>query len=79
MRRFPVARRPLVSHPERMSDTALVVLILVPLLLAFAYGVWVGLGYPGIYDKYEKTGRTPRKTPFQMMVDWLVERWDRRG
>lgn len=62
-----------------MSDTLLLVLILVPLALAFGYGVWVGLGYPGVYDKYEKTGRTPRKTPFQMMVDWLVERWDRRG
>lgn len=57
-----------------MSPTILLVLLAVPLLLAFAYGIWVGLGYPGLYDKYEKTGRAPRKTPWQMLVDWVVEK-----
>ena len=57
-----------------MSPTILLVLLAVPLLLAFAYGIWVGLGYPGLYDKYEKPGRAPRKTPWQMLVDWVVEK-----
>lgn len=59
-----------------MSPTTILVLLAVPLVLAFAYGIWVGLGYPGLYDRYEKTGRTPRKTPWEMLVDWLVERLD---
>lgn len=59
-----------------MSPTILLVLLVVPLVLAFAYGIWVGLGYPGLYDRYEKTGRAPRKTPWQMLVDWVVEKLD---
>lgn len=59
-----------------MSPTTILVLLVVPLLLAFGYGIWVGLGYPGLYDRYEKTGRAPRKTPWQMLVDWLVDRLD---
>ena len=59
-----------------MSPTTLLVLLVVPLVLAFAYGIWVGLGYPGLYDRYEETGRTPRKTPWQMLVDWVVEKLD---
>lgn len=57
-----------------MSPTIILVLLVVPLFLAFGYGIWVGLGYPGLYDRGEKTGRAPRKTPWQMLVDWLVER-----
>lgn len=59
-----------------MSPTTLLILLAAPLVLAFAYGIWVGLGYPGLYDRYEKTGRTPRKTPWEMLVDWLVDRLD---
>lgn len=59
-----------------MSPTVLLVLLVTPLVLAFGYGIWVGLGYPGLYDRYEKTGRTPRKTPWEMLVDWVVERLD---
>lgn len=59
-----------------MSPTTILVLLSAPLVLAFAYGIWVGLGYPGLYDRYEKTGRTPRKTPWEMLVDWLVDRLD---
>lgn len=59
-----------------MSPTTLLVLLVVPLVLAFAYGIWVGLGYPGLYDRYERTGRAPRKTPWQMLVDWLVDKLD---
>lgn len=59
-----------------MSPTILLVVLLLPLVLAFAYGIWIGLGYPGLYDRYEKTGRAPRKTPWEMLVDWLLERLD---
>lgn len=43
-----------------MSDAALLLVLLVPLGLAFAFGIWAGLGYPGRYDRYERTGRAPR-------------------
>jgi len=61
-----------------MSDTVLLLLIVVPMFLALGFGVWVGLGYPGLYDRYEKTGHTSRKTPFEMLVDWFVGKLDRR-
>lgn len=59
-----------------MSDTLLLVLLVVPMILAFGFGVWAGLGYPGLYGKYETTGKAPRKTPFQMLVDWIVGKVD---
>lgn len=59
-----------------MSPTLILVLLATPLVLAFGYGIWVGLGYPGLYDRHEKTGRTPRKTPWEMLVDWVVDRLD---
>jgi hypothetical protein len=40
-------------------------------VLAFALGIWIGLGYPGLYEKYESTGKAPRMSPFEMMVDWI--------
>lgn len=55
-----------------MSDTTLLVLLALPLVAALGLGVWIGLGYPGLYDRHERTGRAPRKTPFEMLVDWLV-------
>lgn len=57
-----------------MSPTVILVLLVVPLVVAFGYGIWVGLGYPGLYDRHEPTGRTPRRTPWQMLVDWLLEK-----
>jgi hypothetical protein len=51
-----------------MSDQTLLLLILVTGILAFAFGIWAGLGYPGLYDKYERTGRAPRESPLR----WLV-------
>lgn len=54
-----------------MSDFTLLVLILVAGFLAFALGIWIGLGYPGLYEKYESTGKVPRMSPFEMLVDWL--------
>ncbi len=59
-----------------MIGTTTIVLLVLPLVAALAFGVWIGLGYPGLYDRYERTGRAPRKTPFQMLVDWVVGLFD---
>lgn len=60
-----------------MNQTVLLVLVLLGAVLAFALGIWIGLGYPGLYEKYEATGRAPRKPPFEMLVDWIYERLGR--
>lgn len=59
-----------------MSDELLLVILVGLMVLSLAFGVWVGLGYPGLYDRYEKTGRAPRRTPFEMMMDWLLRKFD---
>jgi len=59
-----------------MSDEALLILLLVPMVLALAFGVWVGLGYPGLYGRFEASGRTPARSPWEMLVDWIVDRLD---
>ncbi len=60
-----------------MSDLTLLILIIVGGVLAFALGIWIGLGYPGLYEKYESTGKVPRMTPFEMLVDWIYEKFRR--
>lgn len=60
-----------------MNDLTLLILLLVGALLAFGVGIWIGLGYPGLYEKYEATGRAPRQSPFQMLVDWVYGRFSR--
>jgi len=64
-----------------MSPELQVFLIIFGMVLALALGIWVGLGYPGLYDKYEATGslNRRRRTPFEAITDWIVERIDRRG
>lgn len=53
-----------------MSDTALLLVLLVPMGLAFVFGIWAGLGYPGLYDRYERTGRAPRRhRPWWWVLD----------
>ncbi|WP_420441756.1 hypothetical protein [Candidatus Palauibacter sp.] len=37
-------------------------------VLALAFGIWVGLGSPGLYDKHAPTGRAPRDSPWR----WLL-------
>jgi hypothetical protein len=54
-----------------VSDLTLLILIVGGAVLAFAIGIWIGLGYPGLYDKYESTGKAPRMSPFEMLVDWI--------
>jgi len=58
-----------------MSYGTILTLLTVPMVLALVFGLWAGLGYPGLYDRYESTGRTPRRTPLEMLVDWIVERF----
>lgn len=61
-----------------MSDRTLLWLLLLGMVLALGYGIWAGLGYPGLYEKYESTGtKAPRRTPFELLMDWIVERLDR--
>ncbi|MDT8436312.1 MAG: hypothetical protein RRA92_06105 [Gemmatimonadota bacterium] len=60
-----------------MNDTVLLVLLLLLAGIAFGVGIWIGFGYPGLYEKYESTGRAPRKTPFEMLVDWIYGRFRR--
>lgn len=64
-----------------MSPEFQVFLIIFGMVLALAVGIWVGLGYPGLYGKYEATGslNRRRRTLFEMLLDWIVVRMDRRG
>ena len=37
-------------------------------LLALVFGVWIGLGSPGLHGRYEQTGKAPRQSPWR----WLL-------
>lgn len=51
-----------------MSDGTLLLILAIPAGIAFAFGIWAGLGYPGLYDKYDRTGKAPRESPLR----WLM-------
>lgn len=51
-----------------MSDGTLLLILSIPAGIAFAFGIWAGLGYPGLYDKYDRTGKAPRESPLR----WLM-------
>lgn len=60
-----------------MSEDLLVGLILASMALAFVLGIWIGLGYPGLYDRHEGTSsRVPRKSPYRVLLDRAGE-WTR--
>ncbi|MFQ5689158.1 MAG: hypothetical protein ACE5HQ_02650 [Gemmatimonadota bacterium] len=61
-----------------MSDRSLLIILAIPLVLAFAFGWWAGLGFPGLYGKHEFTGKASRRSPFQRLVDRVVTWWDHR-
>lgn len=61
-----------------MSDRTLLLLLLAGMAVAFGFGIWAGLGYPGLYDRYEPGGKVDRRTPFEQLVDWLMGKLDRR-
>lgn len=55
-----------------MSDSALLLLLVLLAGLAFGLGVWIGLGYPGLHDRYEDTGaRAQRVAPFRQLLNAL--------
>ncbi len=55
-----------------MSDSIFLTLLVVAGVLALGLGVWIGLGYPGLYDRYENTGaRAPRVSPFRRLLGGL--------
>ncbi len=54
-----------------MNDLTLLILLLTGAGIAFGVGIWVGLGYPGLFEKYESTGRAPRQSPFELVIDWV--------
>ncbi len=57
-----------------MSDGLFLLVLAVPLALAFAFGIWAGLGYPGRFGKYERTGRAPRVSPFRQLMGTRMDR-----
>ena len=61
-----------------MSDTTLLVILVIPMVLALAFGVWAGLGYPGKHDRYAKTGKAPREVPINQLLT-RVRRSTERG
>ena len=54
-----------------MSDRTLLILMAIPAIIAFAFGIWAGLGYPGMYDRFASTGRAPREAPYKRLLRWL--------
>jgi hypothetical protein len=57
-----------------MSYTLILAALVVPMLAALGFGIWAGLGYPGLYERFESGGAARRRTPFEMLVDWVVDR-----
>lgn len=57
-----------------MSYTLILAALVVPMLVALGFGIWAGLGYPGLYERFESGGAARRRTPFEMLVDWVVDR-----
>ncbi|MEN8145118.1 MAG: hypothetical protein ABFS14_09225 [Gemmatimonadota bacterium] len=57
-----------------MTDQIFLAVLIILGVLALGFGLWAGLGYPGYYDKYEKTGRAPRGSPWQIVIDWIFDR-----
>lgn len=52
-----------------MTDRTFLTLLIVAGILALAVGVWIGLGYPGLYDRYDDTGaRAPRQAPIRTLL-----------
>ena len=60
-----------------MSDATLLVILLIPMVLALAFGVWAGLGYPGMHGRYESTGKPPRELPVTRLLARVGRRTDR--
>ena len=59
---------PFGARQPQMSDRALLILLAIPAIIAFAFGIWAGLGYPGLYNRYESRGRAPREAPYKQLL-----------
>lgn len=59
-----------------MSDLALLILLVIPLVLALVLGIWVGLGYPGLYGRFESVDGPRARSPWERLVDWIVGKLD---
>ena len=63
-------RRPNRTGNGCMSDRTFLILLILASVLALAVGIWIGLGYPGLYGRYEDTGaRAPRRAPIRILLD----------
>lgn len=60
-----------------MNDSTLLILLAIGAVLALVVGIWVGLGYPGLLGKYEATGKAPRQSPFEMLIDWVYGKFSK--
>jgi len=49
------------------------------MVLALAFGVWAGLGYPGKHDRYAATGKAPREVPVNQLLTRVRRRTERDG
>ena len=55
---------------EIMSDRTFLIFLFLASALALAVGVWIGLGYPGRYERHEDTGaKAPRRAPVRILLD----------
>ena len=62
-----------------MDDRTFLFLLIVAGVIALGLGVWIGLGYPGLYGRYEDTGKkAPRKLPIRMLLDRFGSKKRRR-
>jgi len=60
-----------------MNDLTLLILLITGAAIALGVGIWIGLGYPGLFEKFESTGKVPRQSPFEMLVDWVYGKFGR--
>lgn len=62
-----------------MSEQLQVFLIIAPMVLALAFGLWAGLGYPGLYGRHESSKTLRRRSLADLLADWFVRVVDGRG
>jgi hypothetical protein len=61
-----------------VSEQLQLFLIIAPMVLALAFGIWVGLGYPGLYGKYDSPHHPSHRSPADIFSDWVVRILDGR-
>ncbi len=51
-----------------MSESTLIIVLIVPMVLALAFGIWAGLGYPGLFALDARTGKASREMPWKRLA-----------